>query len=360
MIDLPGRKTVCDKFREGGGRVAAVMPIHYPRAIFRAFDMLPIEVWGPPAMDISYSAAHLQPYVCSMVHNMLSFVKMGGLDCADAIVVPHACDSLQGLGSLLLDFVKPKQPVFPLYMPRGTRVEDVEFFANEIRNLYDFLSEITGKSPSEEEIMERIRVEEEADKALERLYKHRLQTGLSSRDFYRVVRSRQYLPAEDFVKVVEEVVQNSTDGKSISGVPVMMSGIVPEPMEVLDTIDELGGVVVFDDFACCGRRIYPEGKSDDPFVRMAERIVYGPPDVTRGNPIEERFEHLMRRVRDYGARGIIFYTVKFCEPELFDLPDMRRRLKEAGIPSVHVEVDINDPLSHQTITRIGAFLEVLE
>ena len=359
MIDLPGRKTVCDKFREGGGRVAAVMPIHYPRELLRAFGVLPIEVWGPPGMDISYSAAHLQPYVCSMVHNMLAFLKSGGLDCADFIVVPHACDSLQGLGSLLLDFVKPKQPVFPMYMPRGRRPEDVEFLASEVERMYEWLSELTGFRPSRELLMESIRREEEADSMLSRFYEFRTEISLSVRDFYRIIRTRQYLPAEEFIVLIKKVMDLYA-GDPPEGIPIIMAGIVPEPMDVLDEIQALGGVVVNDDFACCGRRIYPEGKSDDPFVRMAERIVYGPPDVVRGDLIEDRFRYMVDKVKTSGASGVVFYTVKFCEPELFDLPDMRRRLKEAGIPSVHVEVDINDPLSHQTITRIGAFLEVLE
>ncbi len=358
MIDIPGRKEVCLRFKEGGGRVAAVMPIHYPRELLRAFGILPMEVWGPPGMDISHSAAHLQPYVCSMVHNMLSFLKTGGLDCADYIVVPHACDSLQGLGSLLVDFIRPPQPVFPMYLPRGRRPEDVQFLAREMERMYQWLARLTGRHPSEDELMKSIGMEEKADMALARLYDFRMEVSLSVRDFYRVVRSRQYLPAEEFVSLVERVLDEYS-GDSPEGVPVLMSGIVPEPMDVLDEIQNMGGLVAGDDFACCGRRLYPSSVDGDPFFRMAWRILNGPPDVSRGDSIEERFGHLLDRVKSTGARGIIFYTVKFCEPELFDLPDMRRKLKGEGIPSVHVEVDINDPLSHQTITRIGAFLEVL-
>ena len=55
----------------------------------------------------------------------------------------------------------------------------------------------------------------------------------------------------------------------------------------------------------------------------------------------------------------MFYDVKFCEPELFDLPILRKGLQEAGIPSATVEVDISDPLSHQTLTRLEAFLEMM-
>lgn len=360
MLSIPRRTETCREFKEAGGLVAAVLPIHYPRGLLRAFHILPVEVWGPPKVDVSYGGAHLQPYICSIVHNALSFLKTGGLDETDIILVPHACDSLQGLGSILIDFVKPRQPVFPLYLPRGQRPEDVDFLAREFHALYDDLARITGWRPTDEEMLDAIRREEAADRVLAELYHHRRRLALNNRDFYRLVRSREFLPAETFIALAQEALARATAEPRRDGIPVLLSGIVPEPMDVLDAIQEADGVVVADDLACCGRRLYPEGRSEDPFRRMAERIVYGPPDVTRGTPIRERAEHLIELARKTGARGIIFYDVKFCEPELFDLPNLRNHLKEAGLPSVTIEVDIGDPLPHQTITRITAFLEVIE
>jgi benzoyl-CoA reductase/2-hydroxyglutaryl-CoA dehydratase subunit BcrC/BadD/HgdB len=92
---------------------------------------------------------------------------------------------------------------------------------------------------------------------------------------------------------------------------------------------------------------------------MTESILGGPPDSTRGHPIQERLDHLVRLCQTSGARGVVFYDVKFCEPELYDLPLLRKGLQEAGVPSVTIEVDLNDPLSHQSLTRIEAFLEMM-
>jgi benzoyl-CoA reductase/2-hydroxyglutaryl-CoA dehydratase subunit BcrC/BadD/HgdB len=78
-----------------------------------------------------------------------------------------------------------------------------------------------------------------------------------------------------------------------------------------------------------------------------------------GSPIQDRLDHLLRLARSTGARGVAFHDVKFCEPELFDLPALRRGLREAGLPSIAVEVDLNDPVSHQARTRLEAFLEMI-
>ena len=357
-MTIPPRKEVIKDIKNQGGLVAAVLPIHYSRALLRAFAIYPVEVWGPPKVDVSLGGAHLQPYVCSIVHNALSFLKMGGLNAADLILIPHTCDSLQGLASILMDLIKPEQAIIPLYLPRGQREEDVTFLADELRSLYTRFSDFTGKHPTSEDLLTAIKREEMSDLLLTKLYKTRQQSGLSNIDFYRLVRSREYLPAEHFSALAEKALQAAAE--PLQGIPIILSGILPEPMEVLNMIDEITGQVVGDDLACCGRRLYKPGTSSEPFRRMAERIIYAPPDPTRGNTIEERVKYLTEMAQNSGAKGIIFYEVKFCEPELFDLPNLRSCLKEEGLASIIIEVDINNPLPHQVATRIGAFLELLD
>jgi benzoyl-CoA reductase/2-hydroxyglutaryl-CoA dehydratase subunit BcrC/BadD/HgdB len=355
---IPRRLETIQAFKQQGGAVAAVLPIHYPRALLRAFDILPVEVWGPPGVDVSSGAAHLQPYVCSIVRNSLSYIKSGGLDITDLLIVPHACDSLQGFGSVLIDFIQPDKPVLPIYIPRDRRSSDVGFFADELRSLYHNLADITGRAPADSHLLQCIHREEEADEMLSLLHQMRSELRLSDIEFYRIVRSREYFPAESFVELARGVKQSSAKSTR-PRVPLLLSGIVPEPMGVLEAITEMGGFVVADDLASCGRRLYPPGSSQDPFQRMAERILNGPPDPTRGSPISERLEHLLKLVDESGAGGVVFYDVKFCEPELFDIPSLRSGLQELGVPSLAVEVDINDTLPHQVLTRLEAFLEMI-
>ena len=355
---IPSRKDVIEDIKNREGLVVAVLPIHYSRALLRAFDIYPIELWGPPKVDVSLSGAHLQSYVCSIAHNALSFLKMGELNVANLLLIPHTCDSLQGLASILIDLIKPEQTIFPLYLPRGQREEDLTFLADELSSLYTKFSDFTGKHPSDEDLLTTIKREEMSDLLLAKLYKNKQQMGINNIDFYRLIRSREYLPAEQFSDLAKKALQ--TQGEPMQGIPIILSGIVPEPMEVLNTIDKMNGEIVADDLACCGRRLYEPGTSTDPFRRMAKRIIYAPPDPTRGNSIEERVKFLTEMAQNTGAKGIIFYDVKFCEPELFDLPELRNFLKEVGLASINVEVDINNPLPHQVATRIGAFLEMLD
>ncbi len=363
-LDLPSRKEVAAAFQEDGGRVAAVYPIHYPRGLLRAHGYLPVEVWGPPGIRTASGDAHIQAYACSIVRGGLAFLLDGGLDVVDIILVPHSCDSLQGLGSLLQKFIQPKQPVLTVYNPRGGSTSaQVAFLAEEIRQLSNKISEHTGERPDNETLLACVKREEAADKIRLELMRARRRVALGERDFYRLLRSREYLPAEDFQKRAESALANAdANAEGTPGadrVPLMISGLVPEPMGILDVIEEGGGTVVADDLACSGRRLYPAGKSNDPFERMAERMLAGPPDSTRGSNIQERADHLVRLAKEHGASAILFYLVKFCEPELFYLPQIRAVLDKAGLPSVVIEADVCDELHNQATTRVQALLENL-
>ncbi len=280
------------------------------------------------------------------------------MDRVDVIVVPHACDSLQGLGSLLIDFVQPDQPVLPMYLPRRGGAAATDFMKAELAGLFARLVEITGTEPTEAELLAAVKREEQADGLLAQLSDERDGLTLADPELYQVMRAREYLPAERFVELAQAALaQRSSEPRP--GVPLILSGLLPEPSSILEVIAEVGGRVAADDLACCGRRHYPPGRSDEPFERLAQGLIGASPDSTRGSAVDERVEHLQRLVSRTGAKALVFYLVKFCEPELFYLPQLREALERSGLRTVTIEVDVGDSMSHQVVTRLGALLEIL-
>jgi benzoyl-CoA reductase/2-hydroxyglutaryl-CoA dehydratase subunit BcrC/BadD/HgdB len=356
-VELPHRREIVARMKQEGRPIAAVLPIHYPRALLRAHGYHPMEVWGPPRVQSNEGDRHFQSYTCAIARNATSFLLDGGLDVADVIVVPHTCDALQGMASVLKDFIRPRQPVLTLYNPRARRPSDLHFYVDELRRLADDLQSLGARKPSEQDWAEAIRLESDADAALASLYAERVRLALSDAEFYSVVRAREYVPAEDFTALANGLAR---DGRGVpTGVPIMISGIVIEPMELLDRLPEIGGHIVADDLACGYRRLYPRVDNGPALERIARSLLEAPPDPTCGAPIAERAADLIRRMKESGARGLLVYDVKFCEPELFDLPLLRRLLAEAGYPMTHIEHELGGVLSQQTLTRVEAFLETL-
>lgn len=357
LPSFPSRSEAIATHLEAGGKLAAVLPVHAPRALLRAFNYLPVEVWGPPGQDTSAGAARLQAYTCSVVRSGLAFMESGKLDAADVVVVPHACDSLQGLGSVLLDFVQTDKLVAPLYFPRDAGPAGVEFLAAEIRALRGKLAAHTGADVDDDALTAAIAREEEADGVLAELLAARLHLPWSDADFYRVVRAREFLPAERFVTLGREALESRVDAQR-GGTRIILSGMVAEPYSLLDAIDNAGAVVAADDLAATGRRCYPPGDGSDPAERLARSLLGGAPGATRGSTVQDRADHLAKLAADVGAVGVLFWVVKFCEPDLFYLPQLKAALDARGLRSAAIEYDITDPLPGGAVTRLEAFVEV--
>jgi len=353
---FPSRREVIEHVRALGREVVAVMPIHYPRAMLRAHRLHPIEIWGPPRVPRVEGSRHFQAYTCDIVVKATSFVRSGGIAGTKAILVPHTCDALQGMASVLGDFLHPEQRVLTLYLPRGRRTSDRDFLREELQRLGAKLSEVSGHQPSRADWMEAFEAEDAADAALADLYRRRERLAVSDRHFYQVIRAREYLTAEQFCEAATAVPEGN---RPRTGVGLMISGIVAEPLELFDQIEALGAHIVGDDLACGFRRVYSTSMRNDPFERSASRLLKGPPDPTCGTPVRDRIEALQTRMRALGARGLLVYDPKFCEPELFDVPLLRKHLHEAGFPVLHVEFEMGETLPHQTLSRIEAFVETL-
>ncbi len=341
------RKEVIEKLKNSGKLIAAIYPIYYPRELFKAFNIHPVEVWGPPNVSDKSGSAHLQPYICSIVKNGLSFLLDGGLNIADIIVIPHCCDSLQGLGSVVKDFINTDKLVITFYLPRGRRKVDIEFLAIEFEEIYQKLADITKRKPSDKELLNSIYFEEKIDEIL------------SNVNDYRILRLREFMPDDEFINIVKEHLSKERNKKD-DKVPLIISGIVPEPKEIFNIIENAGGYIAGDDLACIRRRIYPRGKSTNPFIRMAERILNGPPCPMKNSSISDRINFLANLVNKTKAKGIIFYNIKFCEAEDFYHPFIMNYFKEIGINCLKLEVDLNSPISSQITTRIKAFIEMIK
>lgn len=358
-FNIPSRQKVMKDQKDSGGFTAAVFPIHYPRPLFRAHNVLPVEVWGPPQADAHLWEEHLQTYACCVIRNGLSFFLAGGLDAADMIVVPHCCDTLQGLGSILLNYLPQKKPVLTLYIPRDNRNIDINFFAEELKILSGKIAAITGRKLNESDLKNLIDEEDRSNAAAAKMFRERTKLSCTDREFYEIIRSREYLPAGAFISLVEDFTAKAKKQESGGMIPVVISGIIPEPMDLFNSLNDLGMTVAGDDLLTTGRRVYARSSSTDPWIRMAQMIIKGPPDSTRGSLFADRIKYLVNLTKENGARGVIFYHVKFCEPEEFYYPALKKGLEDAGIPSVLIETEIGDPLSGQVVTRLEAFKEVI-
>ncbi len=355
-MQIPSRKEIIQKIKAEQGKIAAILPYHYPRALLRAHGIFPIELWGPPHVDDMAGSQHFPEYTCKIVQKATQFLTSPAADPVDCILIPHTCDSLQGMASVMKDFIPSSPPLFTLYHPRGRRQSDLDFLTAELIQLSKELTQFSGVTPTVRDLQEAMGLETRATELFGRIASNRKAYAMSDRKFFTLLRSREYLPAEDFITLARELPKGSPD---LKGPALMISGIVADPLELFDHINEFGAHVISDDLGCCSRRVYKNSTLSDPHGAMAEQLMSMPPDPTVSSPYKDRFDHIVDRMKSSRARGLLVYDPKFCEPELFYLPMLEEAVLSAGFGFLYVETELAPSIPHTVLNRINAFIEVI-
>lgn len=324
-------------------------------------NILPIEIWDPP-LEITKANAHLQPTICPVVKLGLELVLQGKTDILDAFLFPHTCDSIQNIASVISDYLGIEKPCYFFYQPKEPYQDSVyNYYRTQLKNFAKSLENHFGHL-NLNDLAACIKQREQISTLLKQLYDFRSKRKLnmSNKKFYQTIRKGEYLFPDDFIPELEACLAQNKRESARDGIPVILSGILPNPKELLSHLDHLGVLITHDDLLNAGRRLLlPENNEKDPFEQIAQSYFATPPCSTKGSSVGQRTEHLLDLVHMTGAKGIIANGVKFCEPEWFYIPNLKASLKEKGIPMLVLDTELNQGLSGQIKTRIEAFIEMI-
>ncbi len=344
-----------------GRRAVAVLPVHYPKELLTALDVLAVELWGPPGAPRGDAAGRLQPYVCAVARNALAFLASGKADVVDGVLFPHTCDSLQGLATLVGDFGGWSRKIFVFQHPRSLARPSAQAEAlSEMRSLARELESWTGRSLDDGRLAWAVRLHAEIDAQRAALLERRSSLPLDDSQLYAVLRRGEWLWPEEHLDELRAATARLRPAPVQSGVPILITGYVPEPAALLEALDRAGGFVAADDYAAVGRRIAavkPSGA--DPWSDLLARYEAHPPCPTQGGDQPVRMRYLVDLADRAGARGVLVHVQKFCEPELFDVPAIHAAFAEHGLPVLVIEGEMEREPSGGTLTRIEAFVELL-
>lgn len=359
---VPTRAAAIAKHKERGGKVLAVLPVHYPKEILTALDVLAVELWGPPGAPAGPAAGRVQTYVCAVVRNALAFLASGKADAADGVLFPHTCDSIQGLATAAPDFGGWSKPSFTFLHPKGPRRASSRVFVEaELRSLATALEQWTGRALEPKRLHDAIALHAAIDAARGALLTGRRRLALRDRELYALLRRGEYLWPEDHLRELEAARATLADHPVQKGHPILITGYVPEPMSLFDTLGDAGAFVAADDYAGIGRRVGRRRSSPaaDPFACLADDYFLSPPCPTRSADQGERVRHVTELFDRAEATGVIVHVVKFCEPELFDVPALKKAFAARDVPLLYLEGELETELSGQVVTRLEAFVEML-
>jgi benzoyl-CoA reductase/2-hydroxyglutaryl-CoA dehydratase subunit BcrC/BadD/HgdB len=307
---------------------------------------------------------YVHPNTCGYVKSVLEAAVEGAASGAAGIIIANSCDAMRRLYDLWTQYVTTP-PAFFLDLPKKADADAITFFASELRRLAERMEcELPGTTVKNEDLQAAITACNEVRSLMEDVFRAQRcmkRTGLGTAVFDLCLAGTRE-NKDVFAEKVSRFLADLTAEKGERKVQrILLTGSLINRRDLVAEIEDAGARVVVLD-TCIGLRHYQtpvEEGVPDAMEALARRYLMKPP-CARMQGFETRFQYLKGIVEDAGLDGVVFYSVKFCDSFLYDVPMMSSRFTELGIPSLCVEGDYTRPDLEQTKTRIAAFLELME
>ncbi len=343
--------------------VIGVMPAYFPMELIEAAGGYPVQLWGNN-LPIEKADAHLQSYCCSVARSAMELEMRGIAHMVEAYAFTSLCDTLINLREIYRRVFS--KPTLELSIPiTQTKVARHNYLESVVESVTAGLESITGNKITSDSLNEATQLCGRTRALQRRLYRMRSKNpGLvKSLDFYTVIKTGFFLPAHVYNRLLEDVLQKleGFEAQAGSGPKLLLSGMVFDPLEIHKIIDEFGARVVDDDFANGWRTVSKGDLAVGNLVEGISDFLFNPtPCCCIYNPDNDRHPYLLNRVKESGADGVLFWYIKFCEPDAFDRPQLMKQLKDANIPVSFIDLELTMTNFDAVRTRINAFCEMLE
>lgn len=318
-----------------------------PLEVLDAAGLVPRRVLG----DIEHleeADAFLHPAFCPYVRACLAEGMRG--EGGGMAVFVNSCDAMRRLYDAWRTRVGGR--TWMLDMPRRSDALGERRLASSLLSLIKRLREETGREITPAGLREAAVRRGEVARHFTRLGE-----GLAGSARIHLAQQAQCLPPREFLSLERN---GLAPGK---GMPLLVTGNLLNLEGLVDVIEEYGGWLKAVDL-CNGERPFsPDGElggetEEELCLSLAQRYL-ARRHCARMLDARERDAHLLDLVRETGARGVLFCSLKFCDTYLYDFPRQTAFLEEAGIPSMRLESDYQDGNAGQLSTRIEAFIEML-
>lgn len=350
-----------NKYLEAGEKVVLTAPVYTPEEIIHSMGLVPMGAWGAD-VPLERSKEYFPAFICSIMQSILELGMKGVYEGASAIVIPSLCDSLKCLGQNW-KYAVPSIPFIPMTYPQNRWGKvGTDFTRAGYERVISDLEQATGAKFDPAKLTESIKVYNAHNAAMRKADKamagHPEITAAQRSDIFK---SAFFMKKEEHTALVEELLAALESAEPAAGkVKVMTTGILCDSPALLEILDDLGLHIAADDVAAQSRQ-YRTGCSEygDPLDALSEKFAAMGSCSVLYDPDKKRPHTIVEQAKARGIKGVVVVLTKFCDPEEFDLPPIKKACAEVGLSVALIEVDRQMRNFEQARTQLEAFRDVL-
>ena len=358
-------KSYVEDWKKRTGRKAfGMMPPFPPEEITYAAGALPVGVWGA-AVTPTDAYQYFPTFYCSILTTVLQMGIQGSYkDILDAFVCGTGCDGLQ---DMMEDWklAVPTIPVIDYVYPQRRDLEICkQYFIDEMRIATGKMTAITGQKVTDLTLQNAMHLYN-AHRAAMREF------SLLSGDHLDVVtpvvrrnvfKSARFMDKAEHLELMKEfnAALKALPIYDFKGIRAVMTGIICDSVDMLKMLEANNIGIVGDDVVAESKQYETDIVNGiDLYYQLAQQWCDRRGCCILEDYKKERGPMLVELAKARKADGVIAVSLKFCEPDAYDYPIIRRVFKDNELPELHLEIENTYSVSEQMATRIEAFREIL-
>lgn len=356
------------ELKEQGRRIVGVFCTFTPWELILAADAVAVVLCGIGDDNIPAAEVRLPKNLCPLIKASYGAAvtdKCPFFYFSDVVVGETTCDGKKKMYELMKEF----KNVYIMELPNTQNESALELWKKEIIRFKEYLEETFNTTITEEQIRHAVHVANQGRLALRRFYETMKNdpAPMEGSKLFNVLYGSQFkfdkeaMPAE-IDALTEKIMKEYEEGeKPERRKRILLTGCPSSgaPMKVVKAIEENGGnVVVYEN--CGGAKSVDrliDEDAEDIYQAIAERyLAIGCSVMT---PDTNRYELLERLLDEYQVEGVVEMTLQACHTYNIEAKSIEKRVKEKGLPYIHIETDYSQADVGQLDTRIAAFLEMI-
>jgi bzd-type benzoyl-CoA reductase N subunit len=349
-----------------GQKVMGWVCTYVPEELLHAAGALPVRISGyGKETDLQDGTAYFYVNNCSFARSCLQLGLRGEYDYLDGFVAGSTCDAARRLFDLWRHLV-PVPFSHVMTVPRKYSERALQLYFSQVVELKKGLEDYLKVRITDQALMKSIALHNESRSLLRALNDLRKldEPPIDGSETMEVLNASSRMPKEAFNDCLRALLRDLECSKPMrrGKARIMIAGSALNNAEFIQSIERIGGLVVTDEL-CTGTRYWADpvavGDHQEPLKAVARRYLNNFP-CARMYPSEERFQRMLQLTQEFRVDGVISETIRYCSPYSNDLPLLSDLLNRNGVPMLSLDVEYGTSGSGQILTRVQAFLEMLE
>ena len=364
------------KAKNDGGIALGYTCYHIPEVLLNCGNCFSVRLRAPRTGSMDIATYYMSNFLCGYSKAILERAIEGGYNFLDGLLASETCSEMNRAAEHfeLLNLVENKKFFLTFTdMPFKIEAHTVKHYVNQVKvKILDKLNEIYGVEITEEALLKAIEEHNEVCRLMTEIGDYRKEENPRITGYeYHILNLVTYCCPKALIlpklrETAEELKTREPDQKKSYRAKIVVVGSEMDDPEFTKLIEESGALVVADRYcfgALPGRQEIKINKNADILEQICLHYLKTSqcPRYMSHEKVQERRDYVKQLVDEYGADGVMYEQLKFCEYWGYERALASYIMtNDYGVPTAAVDRQYTASASGQLRTRVQAFVESLE